>query len=69
MGQPEESVDEAKGFQARDDIMDAILVNREEDLKEEVEDSGGELLPDKDDKEAEADATDKDEAGDDTQES
>ena len=46
----EELIDEAKGFASRDDTMDNILASREEDLKQEVEDSGGELLEDKDEK-------------------
>jgi hypothetical protein len=44
----EELIDEAKGFKSREDTMDNILASREDDLKQEVEDSGGELLPDKD---------------------
>ena len=46
MGQPGQDSEEGKGFQSRDDIMDSILENRNEDLKQEVEDAGGEMLPD-----------------------
>jgi hypothetical protein len=44
MTQENEAINQAKGFQSRQDSMDAILAKRHEELKKEVEDGGGTLL-------------------------